>query len=129
MPIPRVRLEAEAILFALFLALLVWVPVPLGSNRGWAWAVLEVWTFALLGGWLVAWARGRVRIAEPLRRAWPLFILFGLYIALEIAHIVPMPRGWVETLSPEAARMHALANPVAGTRDLLTLSIEPHASR
>ncbi|QJR15668.1 O-antigen ligase family protein [Usitatibacter palustris] len=123
------RLDAEAILYTLFVLLLLWIPIPLGSNRGWAWAVLEAWSFALLGGWLVAWARRGALIAEPLRRAWPVFALFALWIALQALHIIPLPREWVASLSPEAARMHALADPLVGMREWLTLSIEPHASR
>jgi hypothetical protein len=29
--------------------LLLWVPIPLGSNRIWAWSVLEIAVFGLLG--------------------------------------------------------------------------------
>src|ERR1017187_503721 len=32
---------ADRTIFVLFLALLVWAPIPLGSNRPWAWAILE----------------------------------------------------------------------------------------
>src|SRR5436190_2210161 len=36
------------------MTLLVWAPIPLGSNRAWSSALLELATFALLGAWLVA---------------------------------------------------------------------------
>jgi hypothetical protein len=39
--------------------LLVVVAYPLGSNRPWAWTVMEVVTFALVGAWLMAWALGK----------------------------------------------------------------------
>ena len=39
-------------IFVCYLALLVWAPIPLGSNRPWGWALLEFWVFLLaLGGW------------------------------------------------------------------------------
>ena len=60
MPIRFVEFRAEKVLFWALLVLLVWLPIPLGSNRGWAWAVMEVWAFGLLACWLVLWAMDRV---------------------------------------------------------------------
>lgn len=108
----------------LWLALLVWLPIPLGSNRAWAWSLMEIAAFLLLATWLLGWARGAWDAPEPLRRAkWPLFLL-AAWLSLQLMHVVPMPRDWIAFLSPEAARMHALA----GTAGGITLSLDPHAS-
>src|SRR5690348_4726513 len=117
-----------AVLFWAFLALLVWVPIPLGSNRPWAWMVLEVWAYVLAAAWLLAWAVGRVEVSDALRGAWPAWILLGAWLALQALHVVPMPASWVARLSPEAARMHALAGDVGIHAHGDTLSIDPHAS-
>jgi O-antigen ligase len=119
----------ERILFGLFLLLLVWVPIPLGSNFGLAWAALEIAAFCLTGAWFTLWATGRASVEDPLRRAWPAFALLGVWVLLQALHIVPMPRGWVEVLSPEAARVQALTDVLGTPREEYTLSIEPHASR
>ena len=124
----RRRDLASAVLFWSYLALLVWAPIPLGSNRPWAWAVLEVWAYGLLAAWLLAWALDRVEVPESLRRAWPAWVLLLAWLALQILHILPMPASWVERLSPESARMHALAAVVGATQRTMTLSIDPHAS-
>jgi O-antigen ligase len=123
--LPRTAIfDLEKVIFALWLALLVWLPIPLGSNRAWAWSVMEMAAFALLGAWLLGWATGKVRVSEPLRRArWPLS-LFAAWLLFQALHVVPMPREWVAGLSPEAARVHALA----GSREWITLSLDPHAS-
>ena len=36
---------------ALTCALLVWAPIPLGSNRPWAWSLLAAWAAVLLLAW------------------------------------------------------------------------------
>jgi O-antigen ligase len=117
-----------AVLFWPYVALLVWAPIPLGSNRPWAWMVLEVWAYALLAAWVLAWAFGRVETTEPLRRAWPAWALLALWLVLQVLHVIPMPASWVAHLSPEAARMHALVRDVGLDPKTGTISIDPHAS-
>jgi O-antigen ligase len=119
----------EKALFWALLALLVWLPVPLGSNRGWAWAVMEVAAFGLLAWWLVLWALDKVTIEDPLRKSWPVFVVLGLWMLHQAVSIVPMPPAWVEALSPASARTWAVTEIVGIKRGWITLSIEPHASR
>jgi O-antigen ligase len=119
----------EAILFWLFLALLVWVPIPLGSDRPWSWALLELAVFTILGAWIVAWVFAAVRVPDVLRVAWPLWLVLGAWIVLQGLSFVPLPRGWVQVLSPEAARMQSLTDVLGVPRQHMTLSIDPHASQ
>ena len=91
--------------------------------------VLEVYAFALLAAWLVFWAVCGRELPEAVRRAWPAWIVLGLWLALQAFHTVPLPAGWVATFSPEAARMQALVAEIGIQRETTTLSIEPHASR
>ncbi|MBL0141371.1 MAG: O-antigen ligase family protein [Betaproteobacteria bacterium] len=125
----RREFNPEKALYWALLALLVWLPVPLGSNRGWAWAVMEVSAFALLAWWLVLWATDKITIEDPLRKAWPVFALLGLYGLVVAVDSVPMPREWVEVLSPASARTWAVTDILGIKRDWITLSIEPHISR
>ncbi len=125
----RSESRAGAVLFWAFLALLVWLPIPLGSNRAWAWMVMEVWVFALLGAWLVAWALQAVAIPDPVRKAWLAWVLLGFWLALQLLHVISLPREWVAMLSPEAARMHALVDELGVRQGAFTLSIDPQASR
>jgi putative inorganic carbon (HCO3(-)) transporter len=118
----------ESCLFWALLALLLWVPIPLGSNRPWAWMILEVGSFVLLALWLLIWSLGRLQTPEPLKRAWPALIVLALWMALQAAHIVPMSPEWVAVLSPEAARMHSLVVDLGIKQETMTLSVDPHAS-
>ena len=65
--------ESTRWIFALYLVLLVWAPVPLGSNRPWSWALLEIWVFLLALWWLTGFIRGKSSPGPVLRDARPLF--------------------------------------------------------
>jgi len=127
--VPRLNLDVEKLLFWAFLAFLVWVPFPLGSNRPWAWMVLEVFTFGMLALWVLLWAFGRAEVSKPVKRAWPAWILLLAWLALQALHVMPMPSEWVAALSPEAARMQGLVAELGIKRDSMTLSIDPYASK
>ncbi|MGZ5088244.1 MAG: O-antigen ligase family protein [Usitatibacter sp.] len=121
--------QPEQLVFWALLLLLVWIPIPLGSNRAWAWGVLEAWAFLLLAAWLLLWGAGWVRVSNPLRRSWPAWIVLGAWIALQAVHVVPMPVSWISALSPESARVHSWVADVGIRPDMATLSVEPNASR
>ncbi|QJR11689.1 hypothetical protein DSM104443_02771 [Usitatibacter rugosus] len=109
--------------------LLAWAPIPLGSNRGWAWAILVGGAFFILGFWLILWALEKAQVPDALRNAWPAFVLLGAFAALQAFHFVPLPPDWVEYLSPHSARLQAATTFLTGPRETMTLSIEPHASQ
>ncbi len=116
-------------LFWPYLALLVWAPIPLGSNRPWAWSVLEVGAFALTALWLVAWGLGQEEAPQALRRSLPAWALLSLWIVLQAFEVVPLPASWVAFLSPEAARVHAFAADAgAALPAKTTLSVDAHGS-
>jgi O-antigen ligase len=125
---PVFRRKFEAVLFWLLVALLLWAPVPLGSNHPWSWSLLEIGVFAILAAWLVAWACDAAQVPDVLRAAWPAGLILAAWIVLQGLSFVPMPRAWVEVLSPQAARMQSLTD-VLGKRDFMTLSIDSHASK
>ena len=113
----------------LLVCLLLWAPVPLGSNRPWAWSLLENGCFGLAGAWLLLWMAGRVQAPRALRRAWPVFAIFGVWLLEQSFHLVPLPPSWVSMLSPEAARMHIATTTIGLPVGNETLSLDPFASR
>ena len=63
-------------LFYAFCILLVWLPLPLGSNRAWAWSVLEIWIFVLSAGWLVQFILRNVHVSEVVCKSrLPVYLL------------------------------------------------------
>ena len=125
----NLEFTAEKALFWLLLILLLWVPIPLGSNRVWAWSLLEIATFALVAGWGLLWALGKASVPDSLAKAWPAFVLLGLWLLHNALHLVPMPPSWVAVLSPEAARMQSLTDAIGIVRETMTLSVDPYASK
>lgn len=113
--------------FALFAALLLWAPFPLGSNRPWAWTLLEIGLFAAAALWTLGWMLGHAGPLGVLRAAAPALALFAAWLAYLMLHWIPLPLAWVAVLSPEAAALHSLAADYApATR--ATLSVDPNAS-
>lgn len=118
-------------LFYGFLSLVVWAPLPLGSNRVWAWAILVVGCCLLATAWLVAYLVGRVVVTDAFRRArWALVAgaLWSVFVAVQF---IPLSAGWVQALSPHGYEAHAIAAGALGqsVADVLTLSVDPHSTR
>ena len=118
----------DQVLYGLFVTLLVWVPVPLGSNRPWAWAILEIAVYALLAVWLLSWALRGTAAPRALRRAWLACTLLAAWVALQGLAVVPMPASWVAVLSPQSARVHSLTEALGALPTTMTLSQDPSAS-
>jgi O-antigen ligase len=101
--------------------------VPLGSNRPWAWAILEAGIFLAGLLWLAGYARREVALSDAVRRAWPALALLAVWLVYLLVQWLPMPAAGVRVLSPQAAALQAGADYLQPGR-LITLSIDPHAS-
>src|SRR6185369_17530669 len=93
--------------FWALLALIVWAPVPLGSNRPWAWALLEIWVFAIALLWVAALLRREIVPAPALRSAAPALVLLALWLVFLALQWVALPADLVRLLSPRAGEVHA----------------------
>jgi O-antigen ligase len=108
-------------IYVSYLALIVWAPLPLGSNRPWSWALLEFWVFLLALWWLAGVIRGRFDCGPMLRGTWPMLACAALWLGYVWLQLVPLPIGLLERLSPEAARWHIAAASEAMAAAPLTL--------
>lgn len=115
---------ADRTIFVLFLVLLVWAPLPLGSNRPWASAILEVGLLSLALGWIWLYCVGRVDLHSPLRGAWPALLLFACWLVWLAIQIIPLPADLLKIISPVRANLPT-PDPASAMR---TLSIDPYAS-
>ncbi len=116
----------DKILFYAFLLLLLWLPLPMGSNRTWAWAFMGIAVQLLAMAWLVLALLGRSSLTTAFRRAWPVLLMFLLWLAWLVLQIAPLPPAAIEFLSPAAADLYRSLPDDAGWR---TLSLDPWASR
>lgn len=113
----------QHMLFAVFTLLLIWLPIPMGSNRPAAIALFVAVAGCLLAAW--AWQASltgphpRVRWHPAVRWALFLWVIWLLWIGCQL---IPLPMSVLEALSPASAQIHqALPNPSR----LATLSIAP----
>jgi O-antigen ligase len=114
----------ETALFWCWIALLIWAPIPLGSNRPWAWGPLQAGVFVLMAGWLLLYACGRAQVADAARAARWFILALALWVVYQAAYLLPLPAEWVAALSPAAHHAHALAG---NTR--MTLTVDVAATR
>jgi len=109
-------------IFVLYLIPLIWSPIPLGSNRAWAWPLLAMWVLVLALWWLAGRIRCEYSYHPILRDAWPMLLCALAWLAYVWLQLVPIPIGILELLSPQAARWHiAAAAPQALAAAPLTL--------
>ena len=104
--------------FVGLLALLVFAPLPLGSNRYWAIGLDLAFCFGLLGSALWAW-RHRVnyalKVLEPFRL--PL-VLLGAMVTLSWLQVLPLPEGLLGWVSPAS-----LAAQVPGSPQTVSIDV------
>ena len=103
----QIRRSPEPLLFAAYMAILVWAPLPFASNRIWGGALLAGLVGTVLCGWLLlylfkqaainreVWQRARLPLA--------LLLLVQLWVFVQIQYL---PRALVEVLSPQAYAWH-----------------------
>lgn len=122
---PQVR---DGWIFYGLLALLVWAPMPLASNRTWGMGILAAWTAVLLVGVTVAWRRDAEMAFSRLNEfRWPLVFLGG-FVLLAFLQTLPLPAGVVALLSPESYKVQSAAGLIVSALPM-HLSIDVFQSR
>lgn len=99
--------KPESVLFAAYLAILVWAPLPFASNRVWGGALLAALVGLVLSLWLALYllggARPNPRVLRYAAIPLALLLLVQCWVFLQIQYL---PRSIVEFLSPRAAEWH-----------------------
>jgi len=94
--------QADKGIFFGFLALLYWLPLPFGSNRGFAIMIMVFSVCFLTLLWLYLFWHDRVHIPSVLKKSWPIQIPLCLYLAYGLLQLLALPPSWVAFLSPSA---------------------------
>ncbi|MBF0367830.1 MAG: O-antigen ligase family protein [Magnetococcales bacterium] len=115
----------ERWIFRAFLALLILLPLPLGSNRPWAWGIAEVWIFGLLALWAVGRLLGKDRQEGAMPRGRMAIFLLILGFFYPVIQMIPLPEVLLTPLSPTSVilREAGILPPGAGP-----ISLDPHAT-
>ncbi len=117
------RQPADRLLFFALLALLLWAPLPFGSNVTWASSLMQAWVFLIAGLWILQCYRGRVWLNQPFFRALPVTACLLAVFLWMLVQTLPLPEGLLGTLSPRALEIHA------ATQSYPSLSLDVYATR
>lgn len=111
------------VVFACILLALVYVPIPLGSNRPHAWFIWETGIYGLLAFWALGLVAnpGRMRISASSARILTVLVA---WLSLVFLHCLPLPAGVVSALNPV---VHALRQDLGliSVGAAHTLSVDP----
>lgn len=121
------RSDGTRWIFVFYLFLIVWAPIPLGSNRPWSWAVLEVWVLLMAMAWLVGIMRGGNAGGEILRGAWSVLMCMAAWLCYVWLQLLPLPIDLLALLSPRAAQLHVAAN-LPGALSFAPLTLDRYAT-
>jgi putative inorganic carbon (hco3(-)) transporter len=111
-------------IFIGLLILIFWLPMPLGSNRPWAWTIMEIWILSLFLFWLWHFYRGQVKLTPVFYNAKSILILWGLWLIYITIQCIPLPYAFVQWISPETVHLY----PFVTSYDTLTISVGPYVT-
>ncbi len=114
-------------LFYAYVILIAWLPLPLGSNRPWAWGIMEVIAFGILLFWLVSYSKGLIKVPKAVTAAKAPLILLVIWLLYTLLQGISLPVGLVKSLSPATFELYAYA---FGEQNLsfLSMSVEQGAT-
>ncbi|WP_281648206.1 O-antigen ligase family protein [Parendozoicomonas sp. Alg238-R29] len=99
----------DALPFYLLLALLIWLPLPFGSNTLWAKAVMQLLVFGTALVWVVGFVFGKVQVTLALRKAIPVCGAFVFVAGWVFAQQFALPLSTVDSLAPGMATLYEAA--------------------
>ena len=111
-------------LFLALMVLLVWLPLPLGSNRPWAEAIFEIWVAVLSLFWIMGFQRNWVTAGDAFKGARVVLWLLATWLIYVALQLLPLPPTVRELLSPESVASYRLA----GEGGWAALSVYPYVT-
>ncbi|MEZ9233749.1 O-antigen ligase family protein [Vibrio amylolyticus] len=89
-----------------FCLLLIWMPIPLGSNRAWAWSIAEIWIAIQTIALLVIYHK-ELPWSKLKSFVW-LLVPLGIFQLWVLIQTLPLSSAIVSFVSPNAAELYAL---------------------
>lgn len=90
----------------LFLGLVAWLPLPLGSKHPWAISIAETWCFLLAIFALLHFFRTPEPLPRSFRTAKIAFMLLSLNLCWLLIQCLPLPISLLELVSPHTAQLY-----------------------
>ncbi|EGA68798.1 O-antigen polymerase [Vibrio sinaloensis DSM 21326] len=115
----------EKLSFYLLLGLIIWLPIPLASNRVWAWSIAEAWiaiqSLLLIASYVIT------KTPFPFARVWRfswLLIPLGVFQIWVGFQLIPLSIPTLEQISPSAAELYLQVGSSTGA-----ISLDTHATK
>ena len=106
--------KTEKFLFGFLLFTLFWLPLSLGANRPWAWALMQM-SFFFIGGVLLLTHEGL--LSKLYSKYKPLAVLWLAFLAWQLINLVPLPFALIEAIRPERVQLLLNEN-IEGMRNI-----------
>lgn len=119
--------SGHSFLFLLLLVVLVWAPIPIGSNRTWSMALLEMGTLVILGVWALGYVLRPFELTKALRRSRLALIVLSAWIVYPLVQLIPLPPDLVEILGGRVHDAYFVAA-LDGEPDVAYLSVDRGAT-
>lgn len=97
------------IIFYSFLILLFWLPIPLGSNRPWAWAIMEVVSCLLFMA--ILYSHTFANIKQQCRPYFALIVGLTIFQLFQLMQLIELPIALLNIISPNTLLIKQLAAP------------------
>jgi len=104
----QIPMTAESWATGALAVLLVWLPLPLASNRPWAWFLMGFAAMTVFAA-AVASTRQSGKSGESLAAYRAVFVAFSLWLAYTLVQALPLPIGLVSFVSPASGELQAFA--------------------
>ncbi|MBF0623467.1 MAG: O-antigen ligase family protein [Magnetococcales bacterium] len=115
----------DAHIFWAFLLVLVWAPLPLGSNRVWAWNLLAGAIFGLLALLFVTRLGYRGSWGRVFEEYAPQMILLLFWVLVPLLQVVDLHPGLMRLISPATIEVYRFAGLADGA---MTISLDREAT-
>jgi len=107
-----------------FLSLLFWLPLPLGSNRDWAWSIMEIWAYSITAVVLYMLLNKRIVISNSLKSAKPVLYLLAIALLWTSIQIIPLPIAVLDIISPNSAQLRSSLPEIS----FITIALDPNVT-
>ena len=82
--------HSKPVLTFFFLALVFWMPLPLGGNRVWATSIMEIWVFILTAFTCFAIYKEKISLSHLSTVTKPVILLFSAFLLWCLIQILPL---------------------------------------
>lgn len=121
------RARVDRFLFISFLLFLIWIPLPLGSNRPWAESILELWIFSIGIGWIYLYVQRRVELSRLFSKIKIVLWLLLLWLLWLLIQIAPMPAFLIDLIGGELQQGYTQLSEAGIYFCCYRVSVDPNA--